>query len=158
MTVLRAEPLGWASFGVRILSGDEEITQLTISAFKGKGNFELDGEAFTVEPEGFFQSNALLKKGSSTIAKVRKPSFLRRRFEISSAGHRLVLESRGWTGREYVLLIGSKEVGRIKREGFAGRKLQLEFSDDMPRFLQVFLAYVVVSQAKRERAAAASGG
>jgi hypothetical protein len=158
VAILHAEPLGWASFGVRILSGDEELTQLMISTFKGKGSFDLDGEAFTVEPEGFFRSNAVLKKGSSTIAKVRKPSILRRRFEISSAGHRLVLESRGWAGREYVLLLGSQEVGRVKREGFVGRKILLEFPDDVPLFLQVLLAYVVVSQAKREAAAAASGG
>jgi hypothetical protein len=70
----------------------------------------------------------------------------------------LVLESRSWTGREYVLLLGSQEVGRIQREGFSGRKLLLEFPDDMPLFLQLFLVYVVASQARRERAAAASGG
>ncbi len=158
MAVLRADPLGWASFGVRILSADQELTQLKISAFKGRGSFDLNGEAFTIEPEGFFRSNAVLKQGSSVIARARKSSILRRRFEISSAGHRLVLESRGWIGREYVLLLGGREVGRIKREGFSGRKLLLEFPDDAPLFLQVFRAYVVASQAKREAAAAAAGG
>jgi hypothetical protein len=158
VAVLHAEPLGWASFGVRILCGDEELTQLTISAFKSKGSFDLGGETFTVEPEGFFRSHAILKKGGSTLARVRKPSLLRRRFEISSAGHRLILENRGWRGREYVLLLGTQEVGSVKREGFSGRKLLLEFPDDVPDFLQVLLAYVVVSQAKREAAAAAAGG
>lgn len=123
-----------------------------------RGGFDLGGETFTVEPEGFFRSHAILKKGGSTLARVRKPSLLRRRFEISSAGHRLVLENRGWRGREYVLLLGTQEVGRVKREGFSGRKLLLEFPDDVPDFLQVLLAYVVVSQAKREAAAAAAGG
>ena len=158
MAVLHAEPLGWASSGVRILSGGQELTQLTISAFKGKGSFDLNGEAFAIQPEGFFRSNAVLKKGGSTLARVRKPSILRRRFEISSAGHRLVLESRGWRGREYVLLLGSQEVGSVKREGLTGRKLLLEFPDDVPHFLQVLVAYVVVSQAKREAAAATAGG
>ena len=158
MAVLHAEPLGWASSGVRILSGEEELTQLSISAFKRKGSFDLDGEAFAIQPEGFFRSNAVLKKGGSTLARVRKSSILRRRFEISSAGHRLVLESRAWTGREYVLLLGSQEVGRVKREGLSGKKLLLEFPDDVPLFLQVLLAYVVVSQAKREAAAASGGG
>ena len=157
MAVLRAEPLGWATFGVRILSGTEEITQLKISAFKGKGTFALDGEEFSIEPKGFFQSDAVLKKGTAVIAKILKPSLLRRRFEISSAGHRLVLESRGWTGREYRLLLGNQEVGSIKREGFAGRKYLLDFPEDVPIFLQVLMAYIVASQAKRE-AAAASGG
>lgn len=157
MGVLHAEPLGWLSSGVRILSGGEELTSLSISAFRGKGSFDLEGETFAIEPEGFFRSEAVLKKGSSVLARAQKPSVLRRRFEISSAGHRLVLESQGWTGREYALLLGSSEVGAIARKGFGGRKLTLEFPDEVPMFLQVFLAYVVVSQANRERAAAAGG-
>ena len=157
MAVLHAEPLGWATSGVRILSGAEEITQLKISAIRGKGTFTLDGEEFYVEPKGFFQSSAVLRKGTAVIAKVMKPSFLRRRFEISSAGHRLILESRGWRGREYRLLLGPQEVGSVKREGFTGRKFLLDFPDDVPVFLQVLLVYVVASQAKREAAAAAAG-
>jgi hypothetical protein len=158
VAVLRAEPLGWASSGVRILSEGEELTRLMISTFKKKGSFDLEGEAFTVEPEGFFQSHAVLKKGSSIIARVRKPSFFRRRFEISSAGHRLVLESQGWTGRKYGLRLGTQAVGEVEREGFAGKKLLLDFPNEVPLFLQVLVAYVVVCQVRRERAAAAAGG
>jgi hypothetical protein len=158
VAILRAEPLGWAFLGIRVLSGEEELTRLQISAFRTKGSFQLDGDAFTIEPMGFFKSDAVLKKGSSIIAKSRKGAALRRRFEISSAGHHLTLESRSWAGREYVLLLGKNEVGQVKREGFAGRKMHLEFPDDMPVFLQVFLAYIVISQARREAAAAAAGG
>ncbi len=158
MAVLRAEPLGWASAGVRVLSGEEEITELHISAFKGKGSFTLDGEEFTITPEGFFRSDAVLKKGTSVIAKAKKAGALKRTWDISSAGHRLTLDSRSWSGREYALLLGNQEVGRVKREGFAGRKVSLESPDEVPVFLQVFLTYIVVSQARREAAAAASGG
>lgn len=157
MPVLRAEPLNWASFGVRILSDDVELTQLKISAIKGKGSFHLDGEEFLVEPKGFFQSDATLMKGSTVVAKSRKTSTFKRRFEISSAGHHLTLASSGWLGKEYLLRLGNQEVGRVKREGFAGRKLLLEFPEDVPLFLQVFLTYVVLSQARKEAAAAASG-
>lgn len=156
MAVLHAEPKKLMSFGTLISSGDQILTELDISAFRGKGRFELDGESFTIEPEGFFRTNAVLHKGSSVIARATQPSFFRRRFEISSAGHRLVLESEGFMGREYVLLLGSQEIGRIQREGFTGRKLHLEFPDDMPSFLQVFVAFLVLSQVRRE-AAAASG-
>ena len=156
MAVLHAKPLGWASFGARILSGNEELAQLQISSFRLKGSFEVNGDTFTIEPRGFFQVNADLKKGISIIARVEKPSALRRRFEVSSGGHRLVLESRTWSGRDYVLLLGSQEVGWIRKEGFIGRRLSMEFPDDVPLFLQVFLAYIVIAQGKREGAAAAA--
>jgi hypothetical protein len=155
LAVLHTEPLSWASFGARILDGERELTQLRITAFKGRGSFELDGDSFEILPQGFLGSNAVLKKGSSVIARVNKPSFLKRRFEISSAGHHLRLESTGWLGKEYVLYLGSQEVGRVRREGFTGRKLRLEFPDEVPVFVQVLMAYVVLSQAKREAAAAA---
>jgi len=155
VATLRAEPLSWLSFGVRILSGESEITQLKISAFKSKGSFTLDGEDFTIEPSGFWGSNATLKKGASIIAKAQKAGALKRTWEISSAGHRLTLESRSLTGRAYVLLLGKQEVGRVQREGFAGRRTIMEFPDNVPVFLQVFLAYIVISQARREAAAAA---
>lgn len=155
MAVLHAEPMGWFSSSARLLAGDEELTELGITAFKSRGRFILDGEEFAIEPKGFFQTTALLKKGTAILARAEKPSAFRRRFEISSAGHRLVLESRSWTGRDYVLLLGNQEVGWVKREGMTGKKLRLEFPDEVPVFLQVLLAYLVLVQAKREAAAAA---
>lgn len=155
MALLHAEPLGWISFGLRILDGDLEIARLEVSPFRKRGSFVLEGEAFEIEPVGFFRSGAVLKKGSSVVARVVKPKFYRRRFEVGSAGHRFVLESRGWAGREYELLLGAQPVGRIRRSGFAGRKLEMDFPDNVPLFLQLLLAYVVRAQASRERSAAA---
>jgi hypothetical protein len=153
VAVLHAEPLGLFSFGTRIRAGDQEVAQLKISFFRSSASFTLEGEVFDIEPMGFFGSNVVLKKGSSAIARVTKPNFLRRRFEVASAGHRFVLESLSWTGREYRLLLGTQPIGKIKREGFAGRRMALDFPEEVPLFLQVLLAYVVLAQAKRERAA-----
>jgi hypothetical protein len=133
------------------------LTQLKITAFKSRGTFTLEGDDFTIEPKGFFQSSAVLKKGTTIVAKAEKPSFLKRRFEITSAGHRLVLESQGWMGKHYNLLLGARKVGAIQRLGFAGRRYELDFPEDVPLVLQVFLTYLVAAQAKRENAAAAGG-
>ena len=157
MAVLRTEPLGWASYGARILDGGKELARLEITWLKGRGTFRLHNETFAIEPKGFFLSHAVLEKGSTALAKAHKPSAFRRRFEVTSAGHEFVLESQSWTGREYALFHGDQEVGWIKREGWTGRKLDLEFPDDMPVFLQIFLAYIVLAQMRREAAAAASG-
>jgi hypothetical protein len=156
--VLHAEPLGWASSGVRIFSGEEEITQLAISTFKGNGGFEVDGETFSIDSHGLLRANAVLKKGRSVIARVKNTGFFRRRFEISSAGHQLLLEGQGWLGKSYVLRLMDRDVGWIRREGFMGRRLSLDFPDEVPVFLQVLIAYVVLSQARREGAAAAASG
>lgn len=155
MAELRSEPLGWAGSGARIFSGDTEITQLKISAFKSRGSFMLDGAEYEVIPQGFLQSSAELKRGSTVIARVAKPSLIKRRFEITSAGHRIVLESRNWRGRKYVLLLGTQEVGSIEREGVSSRRLRFNFPDDVPTVIQILLAYLVIAQARREAAAAA---
>jgi hypothetical protein len=157
VAILRAEPTRLGRYGVSIQSDGEELTQLHITLFRSKGRFQLDGDEFTIEPRGFFQNSAELRKGSSIIGRAEKPSFFRRRFHVTSAGHRLTLESTSFRGREYVLLLGNEEVGWIKRHGFTGKKMDLDFPDEVPLFLQVFLAYLVACQAKREAAAAASG-
>ena len=155
MAELRSEPLGWAGSGARIFSGDTELTELRITAFKSRGNFILDGKEYEVIPKGFFQTSAELKMGSTVVARVTKPSVFKRRFEITSAGHRIVLESRGWRARKYVLLLGQKEVGSIEQEGFSSRRLRFQFPDEVPEVIQILLAYLVIAQAKREAAAAA---
>jgi hypothetical protein len=68
----------------------------------------------------------------------------------------LDLVSSSFWGREYVLVLGGEEVGTVRRSGLGGRKMRLEFPDEVPLILQVFLAYLVLCQAKRE--AAAGGG
>jgi hypothetical protein len=157
LAILEAAPTGWASKTIVIRSGEEEITRLVITTWKSRGSFTLDGGAFQIEPQGFWQVNAHLKKGSTVIARAEKPSLTKRAFLITSAGHRLMLESRSWSGREYALLLGSQEVGRIEMRGLTGRKIRMEFPDEVPAVLQVFLIYVVLCQASREAAAAAAG-
>jgi hypothetical protein len=157
MAVLRTVPAGWASWSVKVLSGDEELTRLHISLFRSKGSFELDGATFTIQPKGFFQLDAELRKGASVIGRAEKSSLTRRRFTITSAGHHLELESQSWLGREYALFLGKQEVGTIRRSGFLGRRCEMEFPDEVPVFLQVFLLYLALTQAKREAAAAGSG-
>ena len=157
MAVLNAEPTGWASWNTLIRSDGAPITELTISAWKSRGGFQLDGQEFTIEPRGFWLHNAVLQRGGTMIAKAEKPALMRRSWIISSAGHRLELESRSWTGREYVLRLAGQEVGRITRQGMTGRKLSLEFPDEVPEVIQVFLTYIVLCQAKREASGAAAG-
>ena len=158
MTVLHTEAVGWIGRDVRILSGEEELTRLHISGFRKKGSFEMDGASFSIEPQGFFGANAVLKKGTATLARVEKTSLFRRRFKISSAGYSLFLESRSLFGKEYVLLVGGQEVGSVRRRGMTGRRMSLDFPDEFPLFMIILLAYLVESQARREAATSAAGG
>lgn len=157
MGILRTEPLRWGSWSAAVLSGEETITELAISLFRSKGSFELDGERYFIDPEGFFGQRSVLRNGETTLARSEKPSFLRRRFTITSAGHHLELESRSFSGRNYALVLGGRDVGSIRVSGFLRRRLKLDFPDEVPMFLRVYLAYLVLWQAKTE-AAAASGG
>jgi hypothetical protein len=157
VAVLEAEPTGWASWNALIKSNGAPVTELSISAWKSRGSFSLNGQEFTIEPRGFWLHNAVLQRGGTIIAKAEKPALMRRHWVLSSAGHRLDLESRSWTGRDYVLSLGGREVGSIKRQGITGRKISLQFPDEVPEVLQIFLTYIVLCQAKREASAAAAG-
>lgn len=156
MAILEAEPTGWFSWNALITSDAAPLTELAISAWKGRGAFELEGQSFTIEPIGFWGHNAELRRNNSVIAKATKTGMLARRWAISSAGHQFTLESRSWRGREYALRLGNQEVGHVTRKGMTGRRISLQFPDDVPEVLQIFLTYVVLCQGKREAAAAGS--
>lgn len=155
MAILEAEPRGWGSWDAVITADGRPVTELKISLFRSRGRFRLDGQEFSIEPSGFFLQSASLTRRGGAIAKAEKTSFFRRDFLITSAGHRMELKSRSWTGREYELLMGNQRVGLVTRKGFMGRRMSLDFPDDVPAVLQVFLAYLILSQAKREAASAA---
>lgn len=157
MAVLIAEPTGWTSWNARITADDRELTVLSVSFWKSRGTFRLEGEEYLIEPRGFWQTSVDMKRGATVIARVEKPSFLRRNFLITSAGHRMELRCRSWWGREYALVVEGREVGSVTRKGLTGRKVRLEFPEKVPTVLQILLAYLVLVQAKREAAAAASG-
>ena len=157
MPTLEVEPTGWASWNALITSRGQPLTELTISTWKSRGAFELEGQAFTIEPQGFWHHNAELRRGSTIIAKAERKSALRRSWVLTSAGHGLTLETLSWRGREFVLLLGNQETGRVTRKGMTGRRLSLTFPEDVPEVLQIFLTYIVLCQAKREMAAASSG-
>jgi hypothetical protein len=155
--ILEAEPRGWGSWSTVITTAGQPVTELKISLFRSRGRFQLDGQEFSIEPSGFFHQSASLLRRGGVIAKSEKTSFFRRRFVITSAGHRMELKSFGWWGREYELLMGGQQVGRVTRKGMTGRKMSLDFPDDVPVVLQVFLAYLVLCQVKREAARSAGG-
>ena len=63
MALLEAEPTGWASWNALIKSNGAPVTELSISAWKSRGSFGLDGQGFTIEPRGFWLHNAVMQRG-----------------------------------------------------------------------------------------------
>jgi hypothetical protein len=157
VAILETEPRRWGAWGSLITADGQPVTELKISLFRSRGQFQLDGQEFSIEPSGFFLQTASLTRRGGVIAKAEKTSFFRRNFLITSAGHRMELRGRGWLGREYELHVGNQPVGRVTRKGMTGRKISLDFPDEVPTVLQVFLAYLVLCQAKREAARSAGG-
>ena len=68
-----------------------------------------------------------------------------------------ILGSHGMQAHRYSEMLGLIERGELRPDRLVGRKLSLEFPDEVPVFLQILIAYVVISQVRREGAAAAGG-
>ena len=129
VTPTRAFPWFWT---FRVQEEGGEMATLHLSLFRSRGAFQVEGESFAAEPEGFFGRAVTLRKGGTVIARAEMASFFRRTFGVTSAGHRLSVESRSWLGREYEVLLGGEPVGSIHAQGFLGRKLTLELPERMP--------------------------
>ena len=67
--VLEVEPLGRLSWEFRVTVAGQELTTLSLTRFRDRGAFQLDGVAHTVAAEGFLQRTYRLERGGLPVAR-----------------------------------------------------------------------------------------
>jgi hypothetical protein len=82
----------------------------------------------------------------------------RRRHEIRTGGHRIVLEPRAWLARGYDVSVSSGVIGSISSQGWVSSSIQADLPRELGLLLRIFLVYLVLVARRRQAAAAAAGG
>ena len=77
MQTLEVEPLGRLSWEFRVTVVGQELTTLSLTRFRDRGAFQLDGVAHTVAAEGFLQRTYRLERGGLPVARAEARGVLR---------------------------------------------------------------------------------
>lgn len=155
MAVLTARPRRWYSSDYRILDGDVEIASLRVKLFRDTGIFQVEGEDYQINVEGFLKGRFELRQGPTILAKAEKT---RRKFEIRTSGHRMTLESNGILGRSWDLHVMTGPIGSIRALGWLNNAAEADLPDELPLPLRIFLFYLVLLTWRRQAAGAAAAG
>lgn len=136
----------------------QDIADITLGWVREAGDLTIDGVAHELRREGLLSGEFLLSRGGAVVARARKPSALRRRFEVRHDGQVYELVKARWWGRRYDLRAGGRTIGSIGPHHAFTRRAEIALPAELAVPVQVFVAALVVLLWKRDSQAAGGGG
>lgn len=153
--MLKAIPKHWLSWDFTVTDHDRPIAQIDVSWWREKGELTVNGKIYEVYRQGLLGAFVLESNGA-VMATAKKPSALRRQFELEHEGKHLTLRASSVFGRTFLLLDGKQEVGSITPEGFFTRRAEIDLPLSLPLAVRVFIFWLAVILWKRQSDSSAS--
>jgi hypothetical protein len=154
--MLEAEPTRWWASTYAVREDGVPLTELSFRALREGGRFVLGGVPYTLRRERMAGDFLLEGLDGAEVARARKPSAFRRRFELRHQGGALRIEPTSGWGRRYRVVDGGRQVGEVRRRSAFRRQVDTDLPDDLPRPVQVFVLWLVLLMFRRDEAAASS--
>ncbi len=155
--MLRAVPKSWFSSDYTLIENNTAVATIDTSWWREAGELIIKGAIYRVAREGLLSGAFVLASGSSVLARAEKPSALYRSVVVEYGGMTYVLEAASALRRKFVLLEEGRHVGAVEPEHALTRKAMVNFPEEIPLVVQVFLYWFVMILWKRDSDAAAAG-
>lgn len=152
--MLDAEPTSWWGSTYKVSEDGVPLTELSLTNLREGGRFTLGGVPYTLRREGAGGDFVLADPSGVAIARARKPSAFRRRFELDHPDGSLRIESTSGWGRSYRVLGPEGQVGEVHRRSFWRRQARATLPADLQPPVQVFVLWLVILMFRRDEAAA----
>ncbi len=148
MTQIQARPKHPFSWGFDLYLEGELLAGFDMSWLREGGRFTYEGREYLLSREGFWSGDFLLATDQEVLARAAKSAFVRR-FVVRTAERELVLEPASLLTRRFRLVENGLIVGFVLPNHPFTRACTLEFPDDLPVPVQVFLFWLVVLMWRR---------
>jgi hypothetical protein len=154
--MLRAFPKSWFSPDYKVLEDNAIIAIVALSWMREAGELTIAGSSYRVYREGLLTGSFVLESDGSILASADKPSAFYRSFLVKHDGKEYTLEAESAGYRKFVLLEGGKQLGSVYPEHALTRKAVIDFPEEIPLVVRVFMFWLVVILWKRASDAAAA--
>ena len=154
--MLRAVPKGWFSSVYKVLDNNTHVATIDPSYFREAAELTIRGSTYSLYREGLMSGAFVLKSGGSVLARAVKPSALYRSFQVEYRGKQYTLEAKTVWSKKFVLSEGGVRVGAVYPERALTRKAVVDFPDEIPLAVKVFMFWLVMILWNRSDTAAAS--
>jgi hypothetical protein len=135
---------------------DGRVAELDVSSWRERAEFVLDGVSYRLYRDGIV-GPFVMERDGAVIARARKPSTVRNRFEVELPDRTCELRKTSLSGRRFGVFEGDRAAGEMAQAGFLGRRIRLSLPADWPAAIHIFLFWLALVIWNREAAVAASG-
>jgi hypothetical protein len=156
--MLRAVPKNFFSWDFTFLDGAREVGRLDSRAFRRTAGLEVEGVSYRVHREGLLGDFVLEQveqgPGPQELARAERMKPFSRAVHVRAGDRRLALHGKWPFLRTFTLLHGDREVGSMSREHWFGRTSTIDFPEEIPLPIRLFMAALVIyrwRQARRRR-------
>ena len=153
--MLKAIPKRWFSWDFTVMEGSQPVADIDVSWWREKGLLTVHGIDYMVYREGLMSGAFILELDGTVLARAEKPSAFHRAFLIEHAGKQYTLRAKSAFRRAFLLLDGSREIGSLSPEGIFTRRATVEFPEELPLPVKVFIMWLAVILWKRDSDSAA---
>jgi hypothetical protein len=154
--MLRAVPKSWFSPDYKVLESNTVIATVALSLLREAGELTVAGSTCRVYREGLLAGSFVLESASSILARADKPSAFYRSFQVKHDDKEYTLGAESAGFRKFVLSEGGKQIGSVYPEHPLTRKSVIDFPEDIPLVVRVFIFWLVMILWKRATDAAAA--
>lgn len=150
--MIEAVPRAWYSRTIHFLDHGDLVAVLDQPVLRS-GSVHVGDDVYTIRGQGVFRRSYALEGHGRLLAEATT-SLIPPRFEIMAGDRNLTLRATGFTRREFRLLHGDLQVGRMRRRSLFSRAAVVDFPDTLPVPVRVFLAFLVYRFWRRRARAA----
>jgi hypothetical protein len=152
--MLEAIPTNIFASNFRLQQNDNLLGEVEASIWRDRAVLEIGEGTYRLYREGQFSGDFVLEHNGNVVARARKPSLFRNRFEVELPNQLLELRKLGPLSRRFGLFDGERQLGSVYPLGIFTRRSNIDLPSDWPLPIRVFVFWLAFIIWKRQNAAA----
>ena len=141
---MEAAPKHFLSSHYVIRNDGVVITELRVSSFRERARFEILGDDFELMRERPWGGEFMMKGDHRILARARKPSLFRSRFEVRVAGRAYEFVQVTGKGLTFVLVDGMQQVGQVYQPGTFTSRTIISLPSEWPVATRIFVFWLAL--------------
>lgn len=134
------------------------VAELNLALLREAAEITIEGAVHELRRQGRLSGAFELSHHGGVVARARKPSAWRNRFEVEHESRHYELEKESWWSRRYELRDASGPVGGVRPVHVFTRRAEIDLPDELTLPGKVFVTALVAFLWNRDASAAAGGG
>ena len=149
--MLQIVPTHWYSWDFKVEDEFRPVAGIDTNRWREKGSLTIGGTTYDMYREAPMSGAFVLEHAGSVLARAEKPSFFRREFVIQHADREYTLRRESMFRRAFVLLDGSRQVGRVAPQSAFTRQAAADLPPALPLPVRLFIVWLTVILWRREQ-------